>query len=330
MSASRPGVDVVIPLFNKAAYVEQAIRSVLAQTYPVTAVLVADDASSDGGAERADALAATDPRVRVLRSPHAGPRGASAARNRAIAAGRAELVAFLDADDYWDRDKLAAQVALLRDPSIGTVHCGERQVDANGKQLSVKFAPLPISRERMFDEVRLARYAVTGSASAVVCRRSLLDRVGLFSENLDFGEDWDMWSRLAAVSGFAAVPDLLTNVRVLPTMSRTMPPEESFAKWLRVFDRWQADERFMRQAAWEARSFAARHQLSMLPDLGRALVTFPGEMARNGGALGRRLYGDPAARAFSFATILPLLVVRTLQAARRERRNARLMKKLSS
>lgn len=326
---SQPDVDVVIPLFNKAPYVEQAILSVLEQSCPVATVVVADDASTDDGAERAEALARTDPRVRVLRSSELTPRGASAARNRGIAAGQAELVAFLDADDYWDRDKLAARVGLLRDPTIGTVHCGARQVDEGGQVLSVTLPPAPPPPSQMFDEVRLARYGVTGSASAVVCRRAVLKEAGPFPEHIDFGEDWDMWSRLAAVSGFAAVPAPLTNVRVLPTMSRTMLPEESFAKWLRVFDRWQDDERFMRKAEWEARSFAARHQISMLPDLTRAFMSFPNEIARNGGALGKRIYGNVASRAQSFALMPPLVLLRTLRALRRDTRNARLLKKLS-
>lgn len=317
-----PTVDVVIPLHNKAPYVEDAIRSVQAQTYPATAIWVADDASTDEGPQIVARLAEADPRIHLLPSPHDAPRGASNARNRGIAAGNAELVAFLDADDYWDPGKLEAQIALLRDPAIGTVHCGARLVDAEGKLNYVTPAPVPPPAHRLFDEIRLGRYSVTGSASGVVTRRALLDAAGPFPEGVAFGEDWDMWSRLAALSGFVAVPELLTNIRMLRTMSRTVPQPDIFIMWLRVFDRWQDDEAFMRRAVWEARSLGARHQAGMIFTPRRMFVEFPRKVATEGGAVGRRIYGSPGAYALTVATMLPVLIWRILRKIGRETQQA--------
>jgi len=282
-------VDVVIPLFDKAPYVEQAVRSALAQSVPPHSVIVVDDASRDDGPARVLAIAAADPRVRLLASPTGTPRGAAAARNRGIAAGTGELVAFLDADDYWEPGKLEAQLPRLADPAIGTVHCGERQVDAAGRTLRELYPPAPLSGRALHDAVRLQRYGVTGSASAVLTRRALLDAAGPFPEGVAFGEDWDMWARLAGLSGLVAVPALLTNIRHLGTPSRARPPADRFLDWLRVFDRWQDDPRLMRMALADARGMLPRHQLGMLGDPHRSR----------------------AASLATYATMLPLIALRT-------------------
>jgi glycosyltransferase involved in cell wall biosynthesis len=305
-----PAVDVVIPLHNKGPYVEQAVRSALGQTYAVRAVIVADDASSDDGPERVRALARQDARVRLLERVSDVPQGAASARNRAVAVAEAELVAFLDADDYWDGDKLAAQGPLFADSSVGTVHCGERRVDADGVVLSTLYPPAPLSGRELFDAVRLGRYGVTGSASGVVTRRSLLAAAGPFPEGVAFGEDWDMWARLAGLADLVAVPRLLTNIRALPTPSRTIPAADRFIDWLRVFDRWQADERLMRMAVAEARGMVAGHQARMLGDPHRMLVDYPRRIAEAGGTLGRLLYGSRGAYWTTLATMGPWFVVR--------------------
>src|SRR5215469_600238 len=108
MSIAKPRVSVVIPLFNRARTIERALASVQRQSFSDLEIVVVDDASSDGGADK---IAGLDPRLRILRHP--ANRGAAAARNTGINAARGEYVAFLDSDDEWLPAKLTTQLGVL-------------------------------------------------------------------------------------------------------------------------------------------------------------------------------------------------------------------------
>lgn len=112
--APAPRVSVVMPAWNAEAYIEQAMRSALDQTFANLELIVVDDGSDDDTVARA--LAVDDPRVVVLRQPH---RCCSAARNAGLALARGQLIAQLDADDLWPAGRLAALVAAMdEDPSL--------------------------------------------------------------------------------------------------------------------------------------------------------------------------------------------------------------------
>src|SRR4051794_23797374 len=106
-------VSVVIPAFRAARTIGRAIDSVLAQTYPASELLVVDDGSPD------DLAAAVEPygdRVTFIRKPNGG---AASARNLGVDRSQGDLVAFLDADDYWEPHNLARQVEILGQPDVG-------------------------------------------------------------------------------------------------------------------------------------------------------------------------------------------------------------------
>jgi len=120
-----PRVSVVTPIFNAAAFLAEAVESVLAQDYADFELLLVDDGSTDASTRIARDYAASDPaRIRYLSHPGRANRGINAARNLGLREARGELFGFLDADDRWRPAKLAEQVALLdRHPDAGAV-CG--------------------------------------------------------------------------------------------------------------------------------------------------------------------------------------------------------------
>lgn len=117
-----PQVSVLMPAWNAAATLAEAVASVREQTFASWELLIADDASTDETRAIAEALAGTDPRIRLL--AHDRHEGAASARNRALAASRGRYVAFLDADDLWLPEKLERQVRFMCDTGAALSHTG--------------------------------------------------------------------------------------------------------------------------------------------------------------------------------------------------------------
>ena len=103
-----PTVSVIMPVYQVAAYVERAARSVLGQTYADLELIAVDDGSTDGSGAVLDALAREDPRLIALHQPNAG---APAARNRALEIARGEYVCFADADDWLEPEMIGSMVS---------------------------------------------------------------------------------------------------------------------------------------------------------------------------------------------------------------------------
>lgn len=185
---SRPLVSVVIPTYQRAALLEEAVRSVLAQTYPHLEVLVEDDGSTDGSGEAMARLG--DPRISYRREPNVGR--PAPVRNRGIARARGELVAFLDSDDVWEPGKLEAQVPVLEgDPSLLAVSCDATWLPPRDRTL----VRLRTMVRPSFEELLARNVVIT---SAIVVRREALAAIGGFDESpaLRSVEDYDLWIRL--------------------------------------------------------------------------------------------------------------------------------------
>jgi glycosyltransferase involved in cell wall biosynthesis len=202
-------VTAIIPTYNYARFLPRAIDSVLAQTYAPIEVLVVDDGSTD---DTPEVLARYGERVRVMRLQNGG---VSRARNTGIGAARTDFVAMLDADDWWDQEKIARQMALLeREPSLSIVGCGIRWSGPTHPIVEWR-APLPQQgRAGDLRAIATRRFMVGGSNSGLLARRRLFDEVGLFDTALFAAEDWDMWLRIGAEHGIGNVPEPLTNIYV--------------------------------------------------------------------------------------------------------------------
>ena len=137
-----PLVSVIIPSYNAARYVAEAVASALAQTYQPLEIILINDGSTD------DTEEVLLPYVGKMRYFYQPNRGLSATRNRAIALARGELIAFLDADDVWLPEKLARQVdCLTQNPRIGLVHTNYVRLYADtGMRLPRESPDLPDGR----------------------------------------------------------------------------------------------------------------------------------------------------------------------------------------
>jgi len=181
-------VSVIIPTFNRAAFVHEAVASVLAQRGASYELIVVDDGSTDGSA---DSLRQTyGDALRVVRTAN---HGVAAARNRGIAESRGEVVAFLDSDDLWEPDKLKMQAERLStDPSLEICQVNEIWI-RNGVRVN---PPAHYRKAGGWIFEASLRHCLI-SPSAVLLRRRLLQRVGGFDESLPVCEDYDLWLRIA-------------------------------------------------------------------------------------------------------------------------------------
>jgi len=208
-------IDVVIPLYNCEKFISEAINSVLKQTYPVNRIIVVDDESTDDSVKIVEDLAATYTSVILLKRKH---EGRSSARNAGIGYSKAEYIAFLDSDDAWDARKLEKQMDIFSmNKAIDVVYSNYEVIDAYSKISSGFHVVEPKLRGDIFEGI-LHQNLVSGSASAVIVSAKALTDVGGFDESLDFGEDWDLWLRLAKKYQFDYVSDPIVKIRRLPAL----------------------------------------------------------------------------------------------------------------
>jgi len=180
-------VSVIIPTYNRGWVLQEAIDSVLAQDFKDFELIVVDDGSTDNTGEMLDSY---DQDLIVIRQTN---RGVSAARNRGIAEAAGRLIAFLDSDDLWLPRKLSRQVDFFNSNPDAVINQTEEIWIRNNVRVN------PRNRHHKFSgmifEKSLALCLV--SPSAVMMRRSLLDAVGLFDEDLPACEDYDLWLRVS-------------------------------------------------------------------------------------------------------------------------------------
>jgi len=186
-----PQVSVVIPSYNCAAYLPEALDSLLAQTYADFEILVIDDGSTDQTAELLQAYCTQHPKITAIRQQN---QGVAVARNHGIQQAKGEWIAFLDADDILLPDKLAAQLALADAyPNVGMIHSGWQRVDSQGRfQMNVEpWLWVP--------ELNLESWLRWKPVlpSAMLFRRQWLVRAGGFDRRFPPAEDTDLVLRLS-------------------------------------------------------------------------------------------------------------------------------------
>ena len=240
-------VSVVIPTFNRAHAVVDAIGSVLAQRFTDLELIVVDDGSTDDTAVRVGAV--SDPRLRYLRCRHAG---VSAARNFGARSARGDLLAFLDSDDLWRPDKLLCEVAVLaRHPEVDAVFSdlekrhGDRVYPSFMRETAVfsrrlGAASYPDGLVLSAREMHLCLLEeVPIKPSALTLRRQAFEHAGGFDEGWSSSEDWEFLLRFARSHRFAYVDRPLTVLFISPDSLHVVDQSRGEAAMVRLLRREQ-------------------------------------------------------------------------------------------
>ena len=233
------GISVIIPAFNYARYLEQAIDSVLAQDHPLVEVILVDDGSTDNTRE---VVARYGDRVRYVHQQNAG---LSAARNTGIREARHDWIALLDAEDEFMPGMLRRLAQTLADlpPEFGLVACDCAHMAREGESIRKKYLIAARPKEIFAPEILIQNQFV---ADAVLFRRDLALQAGGFDTTLRSSEDRDMWLRLSQHCRLYKIAETLVRIRIHGGSMSTLA------------ERMQANMTRVLQKSWETRVVARR------------------------------------------------------------------------
>lgn len=209
-------VSVVITCYNYAKFIGQAVDSVLAQTYSDFEVIIVNDGSTD---HTDDVLKPylSERKIKYIKQEN---RGQANAKNNGIRNSTGRLIAFLDADDWWDKMKLEKLAARFSEENTGVVYSKSQIMDSNGIPLDWIY-PEKTYSGRITEELFIDNFIPFSSA---MIRRECFERAGLFDESLGMGIDWDLWLRISRQYEFDVVDEPLLYYRMghVNQMSKNM------------------------------------------------------------------------------------------------------------
>jgi glycosyltransferase involved in cell wall biosynthesis len=188
MSGSdHPLISVIIPTFNRRHQAEEAVASVLSQTFTDFELIVVDDGSTDDTAAMLESYA---PDLTLIRQNN---QGVSSARNKGVVNSRGKYLAFLDSDDLWHPTKLAVQTAFFKDKPDARICQTEEVWIRNGRRVNPRQRHAKPSGNIFIHSLELCLV----SPSAVMLEKALFDEMGGFDETLPACEDYDLWLKIS-------------------------------------------------------------------------------------------------------------------------------------
>ncbi len=189
--------SIIIPLYNKALYIEKAVQSVLAQTFRGFELIIVNDGSTDNGLEIIEKIKGeTEIPITIINQSN---QGVSAARNNGVKLAKHEFIAFLDADDWWEPTFLEEMRKIIFEyPDAGIYGCSYYWVKNKRKNT------LQLGFEEFFEKGYIDYFSVYVKklymplwTSAVIVRKEIFDKEQGFNPLLKLGEDFDLWARIA-------------------------------------------------------------------------------------------------------------------------------------
>lgn len=188
--------SIIIPVYNKSAYIEKCLQSVFDQTFHDFEVIIVNDGSTDDGAVKAEKFKVKDSRFKVVNQAN---EGVSVARNNGVKEAKYDFIAFLDADDWWEPDFLSEMKRLIEDfPEAGIYGSGYYLIKNGHKRVA------PIGIDSAFKKGIINYFSVYAktlcmplTSISAVMRKEIFSSMEGFKPELKLGEDFDLWLRIA-------------------------------------------------------------------------------------------------------------------------------------
>jgi glycosyltransferase involved in cell wall biosynthesis len=232
---ARPRISVVMPCYNAAAHLAEAVGSVLGQDFHDLELIVVDDGSNDASPRILAELAGRDARLTAIHQDNAG---AGPARNRALEAARGEWLAFLDADDWWSSDCLGKLLRAAEAARADLAYCGWQNVGASGGRGDPWLPP----DHSAADLELLCFSGCPWPIHAVLLRRRIVMEAGGFDPSFSSCMDYDLWMRIARRVKVVRVPEVMAFYRHHGDTQITGNPLRIALNHLRVQENYLASQ----------------------------------------------------------------------------------------
>ena len=215
-------VSVIIPVYNGAKFIENAIDSVISQTNQNFEIIIIDDGSTDNTHK---IVKGYGDKIKYFAQEN---QGQACAINKGLEMSEGEYIAYLDSDDMYYPEKLEEQLNYFYNhPDVGLVYSDRHHVDSFAKIISL-VQSRKLDHFLFLQENRLSR-------SSVMHKRKCLDEVGLFDACISGGDDWDMWIRIYEKYKFGYINRPLIKYRIHKNnISKTRPNWRNYDRWIRM------------------------------------------------------------------------------------------------
>ena len=204
-----PKVSIVVSCYNYGEFIPQCLESIKRQTFSDFEAVVVNDGSTDNSEEQIKPYL-NDNRFKYINQKNGGQ---AKAKNVGLARTKGNYIAFLDADDLWEKEKLEKQIPLFSSKKVGVVYSEARYIDSLGHDLNLKLSGKYLQPKRGYVTDFLIIDNFIPFSSSIV-RRDCFDRFGAFDETLKMGIDWDLWLRISTQYKFDFVDQPLLFYRV--------------------------------------------------------------------------------------------------------------------